>query len=289
MSTSQTPFPDLPNIGIKFPHSPITLAALEYTKQHTTAATYNHCIRSAYWALILAKKLPNFSSLLSSSSSTSSGQSHSSSGPRQLNIETVVLATILHDMGWATTKELISKDKRFEVDGANLAYEFVGRYVAEGGEGAEDWAGHQNEHGHGLRKSVVWDAIALHCTGSIALHHPSPEVALAHLAIITDFLGPKFPPGDGKVITVEEYKTVVRHFPMSGFGSDRLKEIMCGLCREKPTTAYDNFVGVFGARYGLDTKGGGKEEFKKEMEKEDTVGMLLDGLDYLEGLLREDV
>ncbi|KAI1095222.1 hypothetical protein F5B19DRAFT_504668 [Rostrohypoxylon terebratum] len=276
MSTSQTPFPDLPNIGIKFPHSPITIAALEYTKQHTTEATYNHCIRSAYWALILAKKSPNFSSLLSPSPSASS--------------ETVVLATILHDMGWATTKELTSKDKRFEVDGANLAYEFVGRYVAEGGEGAQDWAGDRGEHGHGHRRrsSIVWDAIALHCTGTIALHHPSPEVALAHLAIMTDFLGPRFPPGDGAVIAVDEYGTVVRQFPMSGFGSGGLKEIMCGLCREKPATTYNNFVGVFGARYGVDTKGGGKEEFQRAMEKEDTVSILLDGLDYLEGLLRED-
>ncbi|KAI1451494.1 hypothetical protein F4805DRAFT_451291 [Annulohypoxylon moriforme] len=280
MSTSQSPLPDLPNVGIKFPHSPITVAALEYTKRHTTEAMYNHCIRAAYWALILAKKLPDFSSL----TSPSPEQSHSSSPPRRLNLETVVLATILHDMGWATTKELLSKDKRFEVDGANLAYEFVGRYVEEGGEGAGNWVGHE----HGNRKEIVWNAIALHCTGSIALHHPKPEVALAHLAIMSDFMGPKFPPGDGKVITVEEYKAVLNAFPFKGFGKEGLKEIMCGICREKPETTYDNFVGGFGARFGVDGKGTGAEEFKQEIEKRDPVGTLLGGLDYLEGLLRED-
>ncbi|KAI0884520.1 uncharacterized protein GGS22DRAFT_200318 [Annulohypoxylon maeteangense] len=276
MSTSQTPFPDLPNIGISFPHSPITLAALEYTKQHTTEATYNHCIRAAYWALILAKKLPNFSSLTSPSPtpSLSPKQPH----PKELNIETVVLAAILHDMGWATTKELRSIDKRFEVDGANLAYAFIGQYVKERGQ-ETGWDGH--------RRNIVWDAIALHCTPSIAVHHPSPEVALAHLGIMADFLGPKFPPGDGAVISVEEYKEVLAAFPMKGFGSEELKEIMCGICREKPDTTYDNFVGAFGARFGVDGKGAGAEEFKKEIERREPLGMLLGGLDYLEGLLKE--
>jgi hypothetical protein len=44
----------MPLSGIAFPHSPITVAAFAYTKQHTTEAVYNHCVRSAYWSLILA-------------------------------------------------------------------------------------------------------------------------------------------------------------------------------------------------------------------------------------------
>ncbi|KAI1213700.1 uncharacterized protein F4807DRAFT_408721 [Annulohypoxylon truncatum] len=283
MSTPQTPFPDLPNIDIKFPHSPVAIAALAYAKQHTREATYNHCIRSAYWALILAKKLPQFSP---------------SPSRRELNIETVLVAAILHDMGWATTKGLLSKDKRFEVDGANLAYEFLGRYIGEGDEGALEWDGKGDGDGDGKRQ-VVWDAIALHCTGSIALHHPRPEVALAHLGIMADFVGPRFRAGDaegrgqgegngeGEVITLQEYREVLARFPMRGFGSDGFREVMCGLCREKPGTTYDNFVGAFGARFGIDGRGGGKEEFRREMEKVDPVGMLLGGLEYLEGLLKE--
>ncbi|KAI2468420.1 hypothetical protein F4781DRAFT_432396 [Annulohypoxylon bovei var. microspora] len=264
MSTPETPFPDLPNIGIKFPHSPITIAALAYTKQHTTEATYNHCIRAAYWALILAKKLPAFSQ---------------PSPERPLNIETVVLAAVLHDMGWATTKALVSPDKRFEVDGANLAYAFAGRYA---GEGAEAWAGSENE----MRRRTVWDAIALHCTASLALHHPAPEVALAHLGITADFLGPRFPPGDGSVLSEDEYRAVVARFPMAGFGVEVLKGVMCGLCRVKPETTYDNFVGAFGVRFGVVGWGTGGEEFASEIERREPVGMLLGGLGYLEGLLK---
>ncbi|OTA97224.1 hypothetical protein M434DRAFT_41229, partial [Hypoxylon sp. CO27-5] len=217
------PFPDLPNIGIKFPHSPITVAAFAYSKEHTSEMTYNHCVRSAYWALILAKKLPNFAS--------------ASSPP--LNLETVVLTNILHDMGWATTKEILSKDKRFEVDGANLAHEFIRRYAQEGGEGAEKW---KNDDRH--RAHIVWDAIALHTTPSFALHHPAPEVTLAHMGIMVDFSGPKF--GDGNVITEAEYREVVRHFPLAGLGTENMKITLCGLCREKPETTYDNIVGQFG-------------------------------------------
>jgi hypothetical protein len=39
---------------------------------------------------------------------------------------------------------------------------------------------------------------------------------------------------------------------------------MCGLCALKPGTTYDNFVGKYGAEYGLDGKGTGKEEFAQQ-------------------------
>ncbi|KAI0837279.1 hypothetical protein F5Y06DRAFT_85950 [Hypoxylon sp. FL0890] len=265
MSTQNTPFPDLPSIGINFPSSPITAAAFAYTKEHTSEATYNHCVRSAYWALILAKKLPSFAN-----------------PPSPLSLETVVLANVLHDMGWATTKELLSKDKRFEVDGANLAHAFVRGYVEKGAEGSEKWR--EDEY----RVQIVWDAIALHTTESLALHHPAPEVALAHLGIMADFSGPLFPPGNGVVISEVEYREVVKHFPLAGFGREGLKDIMCGLCREKPETTYDNIVSKFALAFGLDGKGGGKEEFRKAMEGEDFVGKLMGGLGYLEELLEKE-
>ncbi|OTB04576.1 hypothetical protein M426DRAFT_11466 [Hypoxylon sp. CI-4A] len=257
-----TPFPDLPKFGIKFPDSPITVAAFEYTKQHTSEATYNHCVRSAYWALILSKKLPNFSSVPASS----------------LNLETVVLAAVLHDMGWATTKELLSKDKRFEVDGANLAQDFIRQYAEKKGEG-ETW----NKN----RIQLVWDAIALHTTGSIALHHPSPEISLAHLGIMADFSGPQFPPGNGATISEAEYREVVAHFPLAKFGVEDIKEVLCGLCRDKPETTYDNLISGFGLAFGLDGKGGGREEYAQAKEAADPTKDLIAGLGYLENLLKE--
>ncbi|KAI1353258.1 hypothetical protein F5Y01DRAFT_323443 [Xylaria sp. FL0043] len=56
-SSSTYPFPDLPISGLTFPHSPITTAAFAHTKRYTTEAIYNHCARSACFALLLSKKL----------------------------------------------------------------------------------------------------------------------------------------------------------------------------------------------------------------------------------------
>ncbi|TGJ86035.1 hypothetical protein E0Z10_g2718 [Xylaria hypoxylon] len=247
MSSSSSPFPDLPISGVSFPHSPITIAALAYTKEHTTEAVYNHCVRAAYFALILVKKLEPLAA-------------------KNPDLETVVLACVLHDMGWSFNKELLSTFKRFEIDGADIARAFIEGYKGRGGEGAEKW-----DEG---RIQKIWDVIALHSLLSIA-PFASAEVATAHLGIISDFAGPRFPPnpwGDpselianpptpGALITVEEFKEVLGAFPYAGFGAEGCKEILCGLCRDKPVSTFDNFVGGFGRDFGLDGKGTGKEEF----------------------------
>lgn len=44
------------------------------------------------------------------------------------------ISAILQDLGWDTTGELASKDKRFEVHGANSAREFLKREAAD-----EEW------------------------------------------------------------------------------------------------------------------------------------------------------
>ncbi|KAI1382781.1 uncharacterized protein F4822DRAFT_96579 [Hypoxylon trugodes] len=264
-----TPFPDLPKIGVKFPHSPISIAAFAYTKEHTTELIYNHCVRSAYWALLLARKLPEFSS-----------------SNRHVNLEIVVLANILHDMGWATTKEILSEDKRFEVDGADLAHEFVRKYAESGAPGAEDW---KDEGESQARVRLVWDAIALHATGSIAQHHPAREVALAHMGVIADLTGPLFPAGElGAVITVAEYKEVVSHFPLVGWSAASVKGIMCGLCRDKPASTYDNFAAGFGALFGFDGEGNGREEYLRARDAANPVRGVVSGLEFLEGLMEED-
>lgn len=82
--------------------------------------------------------------------------------------ELVFLACLLHDVGLT---EQGNGDLRFEVDGADLAAEFL--------------------RGHGMdegRVRVVWDAIALHATDVIAARM-GPEVALAQVGIGTDLFG----------------------------------------------------------------------------------------------------
>lgn len=84
-----------------------------------------------------------------------------------------------------------------------------------------------------------------------------------------DFGGPNYP---GGLISVDEYKEIVAAFPRLGFNVQSLTEIMCTLCREKPETTYDNFVGQFGLRFE-------GEGYREEYEKHGVVGMLLGGLE----------
>ncbi|KAK6386876.1 hypothetical protein LTS17_000140 [Exophiala oligosperma] len=233
-------------IKVTFPSSPIVNAALAYSKAHTNQSTVNHCLRSAAFSLLLMRKLPPFAA-------------------GDVDVEAVVLSSILHDMGWATTKSLLSTDKRFEVDGANIAREFLKSSIRNND---EEWGKH--------RLQLIWDAIALHTTPSIA-HNKEPEVFAAQLGIFADFAGPNIPI-PGNPISVAEYKEVVTAFPRLGFG-DQVVEIMCGLCRDKSETTFDNFVSDFGKSFGLDGKGTGKEEYTKLCEEHNFSKMLLGGLE----------
>ena len=92
----------------------------------------------------------------------------SESAERAPDPELLAVATILHDLGLT---DRYTAESRFEVDGANAARSFLkGRGIST------------------QRTQVVWDAIALHTTRSIALHK-EPEVAITHSGITADVLG----------------------------------------------------------------------------------------------------
>ncbi|UKZ74870.1 hypothetical protein TrVFT333_002540 [Trichoderma virens FT-333] len=249
-----TSLPDIPEFNVVFPRSSLAEAAFKYSEQHCTPLVHNHAVRSAYWALIIAKKLPQYANT---------------------DLELVTLSCILHDMGWATTKELLSAHKRFEVDGANIARDFI-RSKLGSLTTSNDW----NER----RLQQSWYAIALHTSFNI-VPEAEPEVALTSLGIGADFYGPKFSPGVSKesLITVEEYHAVMKLFPRAGFDYNGFKGVMCALCREKPETTYDNFVGFFGRKWGIDGNGKGKEEFTAAMDEaafvthaEEIIGYLVE-------------
>lgn len=249
--------PDLLDFQVKFPQSRTVSAALDFARQHLTQGVFNHVARSAYWAVILTAKVPPFA-----------GSS--------VDIESLVLICILHDMGLAseTSKELegLTTDKRFEVDGANIARNFLHSHVDR--ESCDD-----------AKIERLWMAIALHTTPSIA-RHAAPEIALAHMAIVADFAGPFWSPSPGSGreswITVDEYRAVLKLFPRLDFHKEGLKKMMCGLCQSKPNTTYDNFVGMFGVRFGIDGEGGGRVEYTKQWEDNQMVQALLSGLEALE-------
>ncbi|OJJ45088.1 hypothetical protein ASPZODRAFT_675904 [Penicilliopsis zonata CBS 506.65] len=197
--------------GVTVPDTPLITKALEFTRAHSTDYAYNHIVRSFLFGFIIAGKIPELQG-------------------RDLEVHAV--AAIMHDLGWDPTGELISKDRRFEVDGADAAREFLRREGA-----AAEWDKH--------RLQLVWDAIALHTIGSIVFHKEA-EVQACSFGIWADFQGPDRVPGG--LLTWDEYNRVVAEYPrlqlMKG-----LKEVMCHLCVTKPETTYDNTVGEWGDKY----------------------------------------
>jgi hypothetical protein len=106
------------------------------------------------------------------------------------------------------------------------------------------------------------------------------------MAVMADFMGPAFPngPGQDNLISLDEYRAVMALLPRKDFTSEGLKQILCGLCRTKPSTTFDNFVGMFGLRFGVDGRGGGKEQFARDWEQGQAANLLMLGLGQLEQL-----
>jgi hypothetical protein len=82
--------------------------------------------------------------------------------------ELLAVAAVLHDRGLT---DRYTAENRFEVDGANTARAFL------------------KDRGISTQQmQVVWDAIALHTTPTLALHK-EPEVVMTHSGIAVDVLG----------------------------------------------------------------------------------------------------
>ncbi|KAI9789915.1 MAG: hypothetical protein M1816_005684 [Peltula sp. TS41687] len=235
-------FPTSPIAGIRFPSTDLIKEAFAYVNEHNIPSTVHHCIRSAFFALIIRGKDARLNNV---------------------DPETIVVTCLLHDLGWSETATIRSPDKRFEVDGANAARELIrAKCKQSGSSSSSSSAGWDDEQ----RLQGVWDAIALHTTPSIA-QYGQPLVAVVSRGIGADFFGPNAP---GGVITVEEFRDVIRAYPRIQF-SEQFVGILCGLCREKPDATYDNFVGDFGRTF--------VEGYKEEWEERRTDKLLLSALE----------
>jgi hypothetical protein len=136
--------------------------------------------------------------------------------------ELLAVSGILHDLGLT---DRYAAQERFEVDGANAARSFL----RERGIPA-----HQIQ--------LVWDAIALHTTRSIALHK-EPEVAVIHSGIAIDVIGAGL-----DLIPQEKVRAILSEFPRLSMKKQFL-ECLCGVVRRKPATTYDNTLRDLGTRY----------------------------------------
>jgi hypothetical protein len=136
--------------------------------------------------------------------------------------EVLAVSAILHDLG--LTDRFAAQD-RFEVDGANAARSFLNdRNIPK------------------QQIQLVWDAIALHTTRSIALHK-EPEVAFTHSGISLDAIGAGL-----DLIPQEKLRAVLIEFPRLSMKTE-LKACLCSIVRRKPQTSYDNILRDFGTQY----------------------------------------
>lgn len=129
----------------------------------------------------------------------------------EVDPELAYVGGMFHDLG--LTAAYRSKTQRFEVDGADAAYQFL------------------RDHGrsdHDARN--VWLAIALHTTPQIPLLL-APEVAVVTLGVETDVLGL-----DLGVITDAERTTVVRAHPRPDFKRQILHAFYEGMSDRPDTT-----------------------------------------------------
>jgi len=199
--------------GITVPKTPAIEAAIAYARSHADDITFNHIMRTFLFGFCIASKLTHL---------------------KDRDVEVHAVSAILHDLGWDSTGELISTDKRFEVDGANAARDFLRRLKAGGDDTWDD-----------RRLQLVWDSIALHTTFSI-VQYKEPEVVSCWLGILADFTGPdKSPEGS---LTWAEYEGITKEYPRLKLVTG-MKKLFCGFCKTKPETTYDNLVGSFGEKY----------------------------------------
>jgi len=195
--------------GVTVPDTPLITAALKYVQDLTPEVLYNHSVRCWLLGCIIMPKVPNFA---------------------DVDREVHAISTLFHDIG--LSEDVATPDKRFEVDGANAAREFLKREA-----NAAEWDKH--------RQQLVWDTIALHSTVSIALHKEI-ELQAAIVGIFTDITGPV---GEfGGMVSQDQWEEVVKEYPRLNM-KEAAREILCNVCKKKPETTYDNFLRDYGQKY----------------------------------------
>jgi hypothetical protein len=128
--------------------------------------------------------------------------------------ELLYIGAIFHDMG--LTEKYRGPSERFEVDGANLAREFLRK--------------------HGVSEAsidLVWDAIALHTTPGIP-KWKKPEVALVTAGVELDVLGIGY-----DEIAEPDREEVLAAFPRVDFKRSIIRAFADGI-KHKPETAFGN-------------------------------------------------
>jgi hypothetical protein len=178
--------------GLKVPNSKLAREITELVRDTESPLLFHHSSRVFYWGALTGVR-------------------------RGLTFDAELLyaGAMFHDMG--LTHHYSSSDKRFEIDGANAARDFL--------------------RGHGIAQQdidTVWTAIALHTTPAIP-QHMHPVIALVTAGVEMDVLGIAY-----NSFTDAERTAVVQAHPRSScFKEDIIQTFYDGI-RHKPQTTFGN-------------------------------------------------
>ena len=174
--------------GIKIPDSKIAREATELVRQHETEMLFNHSVRVYMFGAL--------------------------KGLRQemkFDRELLYVASLFHDLGLVDAYH--TETKRFEVDGADAAREFL--------------------RSHGIPNSkadLVWEAIALHTTPGVP-QYMRPEIALTNAGVLVDVVGIGY-----DEYTAEQRGQVITAFPRGDFKNEFIKIQRCSALKKPSTT-----------------------------------------------------
>lgn len=177
--------------GIKVPDTQLAKDAEDILREYGNDLLWNHSNRVFYFGAVNGEK-----------------------ANQKYDPELLYVSALFHDLG--LTKQYMSDDLRFEVDGANAARSFLQQYdVPE------------------QTLQLVWDAIALHTTPGVAEHKQS-EVALLFHGVGLDVMGDGY-----EQFPAEEREEIIKTFPRTNFKQEIIPAFYEGF-KHKPETTFGN-------------------------------------------------
>ncbi|WP_241723634.1 HD domain-containing protein [Raoultella sp. HC6] len=178
--------------GIRIPDTQMARDATAFIRDTESDLLFNHSSRVYYWAALAARRRN-----------------------AKVDHELLYVGCMFHDIG--LTHEHCSCDKRFEVDGANAAREFM--------------------QGYGMKQQdidKVWTAIALHTTPGIP-EFMAPEIALVTAGVEMDVLGIGYDTFEDK----ERAAVVNQHPRPDNFKEEIIQAFYDGI-KHRPETTFGN-------------------------------------------------
>ncbi|MDY0885280.1 HD domain-containing protein [Dongia soli] len=175
--------------GIKIPDSKLAKEAAELVRGFQSEMLFNHSVRVYVFGAMKGLRLK-----------------------LKFDPELLYVAALFHDMGLIEAYH--TESKRFEVDGADAAREFL------------------KSHGVPESKSdLVWEAIALHTTPGIPMYM-RPEIHLTNAGVLVDVIGIGY-----DEYTAEQRDQVIAAFPRGNFKNEFI-DVQTESALKKPQTTF---------------------------------------------------